>query len=154
MDTSCCVAMRMSYLGIVIKDHTGVFVATRRSSVMAHLVLAAEALSIVGGCLLARELGFPNIVVESDSNTVISLLLGSIHLGGWEAFLTLARFLQLGEFFQACRWFWTPRTTYLEADKVASRSFQEMDTDTWVVRPSSSLVHVLNYNNLPCPSSS
>lgn len=78
------------------------FVAARRSPILVPLMLAVEALAVAKGCLLAWEVGFPNIVVESNSNEVISSLLGSIHLGDWEAFPTLARVVQLGESFKAC----------------------------------------------------
>lgn len=78
------------------------FVAARRSPILMPLMLSVEALVVARGCLLAREVGFSNIVVESNSNEVISSLLHSIHLGGWEAFPTLARVIQLGESFKAC----------------------------------------------------
>lgn len=78
------------------------FVAAWRSPILYPSVLAVEALEAVRGCLLAQELGFPIIMVESNSKEVISSLLGSIHLCSYEAFLTLARVVQLGESFQAC----------------------------------------------------
>lgn len=81
VDASWCVTTRQVYLGIVVRDHAGVFVVARRGPIMTLSVLAVEALVVLGGYLLAREMRFPNIMVELDSKEVISSLEGSIHSG-------------------------------------------------------------------------
>ncbi|KAM1026355.1 hypothetical protein ACFX2C_039377 [Malus domestica] len=87
-----------------------------------------ETIAILRGCELAPVLG-----------------------NQWEAFPTLAKFLRLGNSFQGCRWSWVPRSANLAADRLASRSNTEMCNVTWVNRPPSSLVFVLNKDGLPCP---
>ncbi|KAM1151698.1 hypothetical protein ACFX19_034994 [Malus domestica] len=62
-----------------------------------------------------------------------------------------SRCLKLGEAFQDCRWSWIPRLANLAADHLASCSCVEMCDVSWVARPPSSLVHVLNKDGLPCP---
>ncbi|CAN6700292.1 unnamed protein product [Malus baccata var. baccata] len=97
----------------------------------------AEAVAVQYGCELGHELGQTHVVLESDSQQSISCLRGS--------------FLMLGEAFQDCRWSWIPRLANLAADHLASRSCVEMCDVSWVARPPSSLVHVLNKDGLPCP---
>ncbi|CAN6675727.1 unnamed protein product [Malus baccata var. baccata] len=55
------------------------------------------------------------------------------------------------DIFQSCRWSWVPRSANLAADRLASRSNTEMCVSTWISRPPSSLVHILNKDDLPCP---
>ncbi|KAM1926825.1 hypothetical protein ACFX13_033950 [Malus domestica] len=103
------------------------------------------------GCELAAELGCRWIVAESDSLEVISSLKGDIARGSWEVFPILDSILRLRNSFQGCRWSWVPRLANRSADLLASRSNVEMSGITWVRRPPSSLVHVLNKDGLPCP---
>lgn len=95
-------------------------------------------------------MGMNFVVVESDSLELISFLNGEISNGRWEAFPALLRCKLLGESFQDCHWSWTPRSANLAADQLASQRCVEMCDYTWVDRPPSSLVHVLNNDGLPC----
>ncbi|KAM1275713.1 hypothetical protein ACFX13_026101 [Malus domestica] len=95
----------------------------------------AEALAIWFGCEFAKSLGLNRIIVESDSKENISALAQDM----------------IKDIFQSCRWSWVPRSANLAVDRLASRSNTEMCGSTWISRPPSSLVHILNKNGLPCP---
>ncbi|KAM1798595.1 hypothetical protein ACFX12_032647 [Malus domestica] len=122
VDASWCQMDGMARLAAVLRDHNGLFVAARKWSIGAPSVVFAEALAMLKGCELAAELGFRWIVAELDSLEVVSSLKGDIAQGSWES-----------------------------ADHLASRSNLKMCGITWVRRPPSSLVHILNKDGLPCP---
>lgn len=48
-------------------------------------------------------------------------------------------------------WRWIPRTANQAADLVASLTVRRTCPDVWVLRPPSSLVHMLSCDGLPCP---
>ncbi|RXI10042.1 hypothetical protein DVH24_028474 [Malus domestica] len=73
-------------------------------------------------------MGLHRIIVESDSKENISALAHDM----------------LKDIFQSCRWSWVPRSVNLAANRLASRSNTEMCGSTWISRPPSSLVHILN----------
>ncbi|KAI5339630.1 hypothetical protein L3X38_018902 [Prunus dulcis] len=50
-------------------------------------------------------------------------------------------------------WAWCPRTANVVAYHTTSLASARMNPVTWVNRPPSSLVHVLNNDGLPCPHS-
>ncbi|RXI00515.1 hypothetical protein DVH24_000749 [Malus domestica] len=54
----------------------------------------------------------------------------------------------MGEQFQVCCWSWVPRSANRAADWLVSFKNAEMSVSTWVSRPPSSLVHVLNKDGL------
>ncbi|KAM2964592.1 hypothetical protein FF2_022358 [Malus domestica] len=151
VDASWCQMDGMATLAAVLRDHNGLFVAAHKWSIGAPSVVFAEALAMQKGCELAAELGFRWIVAESDSLEVVSSLKGDISQGSWEVFPILDSTLWLGKSFQGCRWSWVPRLANQLADRLASRSNLEMCGITWVRRPPSSLVHILNKDGLPCP---
>ncbi|KAM1837174.1 hypothetical protein ACFX14_019002 [Malus domestica] len=138
-------------LAAVLRDHNGQFVAAHKLSIGALSVVFAEAMALLKGCKLAAELGFWWIVAESDSLEVVSSLKGDISNGSWEVFPILENTLRLGNSFQGCRWSWVPRLDNQSADRLALRTNLEMCGKTWVRRPPSSLVHILNKDGLPCP---
>ncbi|CAN6717826.1 unnamed protein product [Malus baccata var. baccata] len=72
-------------------------------------------------------------------------------MGSWEAFPILARCKRMGKAFNDCRWSWVPRSANMASDLLASRQSREVCDNIWVNRPTSSLVHVLCNNGLPCP---
>ncbi|KAM2405489.1 hypothetical protein ACFXTH_032702 [Malus domestica] len=141
----------MARLAAVLRDHNGLFVAARKWSIGVPSVVFAEALAMLKGCELAAELGFRWIVAESDSLEVVSSLKGDIAQGSWEVFPILESILWLGSSFQGCHWSWVPRLANQSADHLTSRSNLKMCGITWVRRPPSSLVHILNKDGLPCP---
>ncbi|KAM0966359.1 hypothetical protein ACFX2C_022127 [Malus domestica] len=52
---------------------------------------------------------------------------------------------------EMCHWSWVPKSANMVADRLASSKNSEMSDYTWVERPSSSIVHILNKDSLPCP---
>ncbi|KAM0981999.1 hypothetical protein ACFX2A_015274 [Malus domestica] len=125
--------------------------ATARYSIAASSVAAAEAFMLLHGCDMVSSLGLSSIVFESDSLESISCLNVSMDDGCWEAFPILVKIKELGESFQDYRWSWVPRLANVAADSLASTNNPEMCDVIWADRPLSSLVHVLNNDNLPCP---
>lgn len=107
--------------------------------------------TIFVGCDFAKSLDLQQIVVQSDSKENISCLLNDISSGSWEVFSTLTRILRLRDVFQTCRWSWVPRSTNMAANRLASRSNMKICGSSWVNQPPSSLMHVLNKDDLPCP---
>ncbi|KAM1241975.1 hypothetical protein TB2_047250 [Malus domestica] len=151
VDASWVVATHVGFIGVIVRDLMGSFIAARRSRFQAPSVPVAEALAILRGCELGHSLGLSHAVVESDSSNSISCLQGSFTNGRWEAFPILTRCKKVDNFFHDCRWSWAPRSANMAADRLASRSCVKMCDFTWVDRPPSSLVHVLNKDGLPCP---
>ncbi|KAM2622670.1 hypothetical protein TB2_027266 [Malus domestica] len=141
----------MARLAAIMRDHNGLFVAAHKWSLGAPSVVFAEALAMLKGCELAAKLGCRWIVAESDSLEVVSSLQGGIARGSWEVFPIVDSILRLRNSFQGCRWSWVPRLANRSADFLASRSNVEMSGITWVRRPPSSMVHILNKDGLPCP---
>ncbi|KAM1021694.1 hypothetical protein ACFX2J_042553 [Malus domestica] len=52
---------------------------------------------------------------------------------------------------EGCCWSWIPRSANQTVDLLASRKNMKMCSKTWVRRPSSSLIHILNKDGLSCP---
>ncbi|RXH69111.1 hypothetical protein DVH24_031444 [Malus domestica] len=123
----------------------------RRYSLYASSVAVAEALAILRGCELGIFLGFNSVIIESDS--LESCQRDVLANGSWETFPALIKSKKFGESFQDYRWSWIPRLANMVADHLTSQQSQEMCDFTWVNRPPSFLVHVLNNDGFPCPPS-
>ena len=121
--------------------------------VAATSALMAEAMAIWEGCALARRRNMLQIVVEFDSKLVISSLNAGLDCTPWEVLPILSRVLALESSFQVCSWSWISRSANAMADFVASHGVARMHNYVWVKRPSSSLVVILNNDDLPCPPS-
>ncbi|CAN6553756.1 unnamed protein product [Malus baccata var. baccata] len=139
VDASWSLSSHSGFAGVVIRDASGQFVAV------------AEATALLRGCKLGSSLGFQSVIVESDSRESIDWLSGDVVVGSWKAFPVLTRVKVESDAFQFCRWSWVPRSANGAADFLASRSFPEMGSRVWVLKPPSSLVFVLNKDGLPCP---
>ncbi|KAM2163458.1 hypothetical protein ACFX1Q_041141 [Malus domestica] len=141
----------VGFTGVVARDEQGCFLAASRQKIKATGATMAEALAILHGCNLGVSNGWNSICVESDSYDAISCLWDPALKGNWDAFPVLRKCLRLGRAFQACRWSWVPRLANSVADCLASRKCKEVCDHVWVIRPPSSLVHVLSNDGLPCP---
>ncbi|CAN6559066.1 unnamed protein product [Malus baccata var. baccata] len=137
------------FVGVVVRNAVGEFVAAARYAIAASSAALAEAYALLRGCEVGSSLGLSSVIFESDSLESIFCLTGSMEDGSWEAFPTLVRVMELGKTFQNCRWSWVPRSANVAADSLASTNNQEMCDIVWVDRPPSSLVHVLNNDGLP-----
>ncbi|KAM1736313.1 hypothetical protein ACFX11_014776 [Malus domestica] len=151
VDASWDKATKSCFSGVVARDSSGTFIATRRSSFVAQSEAAAEAVAIRHGYEIEAAIGFNFVVIEFDSHNSISCLKGKISNGRWEAFPVLTKCKLLGDSFQDCLWSWTPRLANMAADILVSQRNREMCDFTWVDRHPSSLVHVLCSDGLPCP---
>ncbi|KAM1887801.1 hypothetical protein ACFX13_046002 [Malus domestica] len=152
VDASWSASTRAGFVGIVLRDVEGSFVAAIRHAIMAPNVNAAKAMAIMLGCQFGLDLGLQKVIVESDSLDSISSLSDPLRMGSWEAFPSLVKAKRLGESFQDCRWSWTPRSANTVADSLASNRCVEMCDVSWVNRPPYSLIFVLHCDGLPCPS--
>ncbi|KAM2045508.1 hypothetical protein ACFX1Q_010495 [Malus domestica] len=119
--------------------------------VVASDATVVESLAILEGCRLAQQLNLARVVIESDSQYVISCLNNGSMSCVWEIFPILSRTCTMGKTFQSCSWSWVPRSANVAADFVASNFTPEMRDFAWVERPPSSLVRILNKDGLPCP---
>ncbi|KAB2603204.1 ribonuclease H protein [Pyrus ussuriensis x Pyrus communis] len=126
-------------------NSNGKFIAARKQSILAEGVQEAEAKAILEGCKLANHLDLCN----------------SIYQGRWEAVPVLWKAMQLKGSFQQCRWSWVPRSANMVAHRLAFAKCwfliipelknPKMSNYTWVEKPPSSIVHILNKDGLPCP---
>ncbi|KAM1179951.1 hypothetical protein ACFX2J_018927 [Malus domestica] len=133
----------ISCVSIVIRDARGKFVVARKSPLKAPKVSVAETIAVLEGCMLAKQLGIKDVVIEFDSKETISCLQSSIKNGSWEALPALRKIRKIK----------VPRSTNMVAEYMASPSIAKISVDTWVNRPPSSLVHILDKDGLPCPPS-
>ncbi|KAB2599795.1 ribonuclease H protein [Pyrus ussuriensis x Pyrus communis] len=151
VDASWNASTKKGNVAMVIRDSNGKFVAARKSCISASSVQVAEAKAILEGCMLAKNLELDKIIMESDSKEVIFNLSNSIFNGRWDMVPVLRKILRVKEFFQMCCWSWVPRLANMVADRLASSKNSEMSDYTWVDRPPSSIVYILNKDDLPCP---
>ncbi|XP_028965028.1 uncharacterized protein [Malus domestica] len=138
-------------IGIVVRDSYSGCNVVRSVRVHAFTIEMVEALAVLEGCLLANNLQLLEVVIESDAQ-VIMRSLNSLSLScDWDLFPNLIPVLEIGRSFQSCSWSWVLRATNRAADFVARNISPEMCGFSWVVRPPSSLVGILNKDGLPCP---
>ncbi|CAL8155709.1 unnamed protein product [Prunus armeniaca] len=109
----------------------------------------------VKACSFAIKHQFRQVQFEMDCREVIRGVQGNISRGRWELYPFLYKIKeQLGHpNFIDANWPWWPRKGNVVVDHTATLASAGMSPMTWVIRPPSSLVHVLNNDGLPCPSS-
>lgn len=90
MDVSWSILNRQGFVGVVIRGQRAEFVVAVRSQIHAPFALVAEALAILHGCQLAADLGYQSIIIEDDSQALISYLASSLEAGSWEVFPILS----------------------------------------------------------------
>ncbi|KAM1745366.1 hypothetical protein ACFX11_012123 [Malus domestica] len=96
-----------------------------------NFIPADEALAVLEGCLLARQENLTQVVMESDSLSIITWLKESISKATWEAFHVLTRVLDIGASMHTCRWSWIPRSRNDAADSIASHQVPKMRDSVW-----------------------
>ena len=74
VDASWSKSSLKGFVGVVVRAAEGRFVAAARYSICAPSAVAAEALALFHGCKLGSDLGFLQVILESDSLEVISTL--------------------------------------------------------------------------------
>ena len=88
------------FVGVVVRDDNGGFVAAVRYSINASSVAMAEALAILLGCEFGRAMKWEKVILETDSLISVSCLRNADTMGSWEAFPILAKCRRMGESFQ------------------------------------------------------
>lgn len=71
VDASWNSSTKLGYVGIVIRDASGKFVAARKSPLKAPKVSVAETIAVIEGCMMAKQLGINDVGIESDSKETI-----------------------------------------------------------------------------------
>ncbi|VVA35726.1 PREDICTED: reverse mRNAase, partial [Prunus dulcis] len=119
----------------------------------ANYALEAEALAAVEACFFAIEHQFRQVQLEIDCREVIHGVQGNISRGQWELYPFLCKIKEHLDHpnFVDTSWAWCPRTANVVADDTATLASARMNLVTWVNKPPSSLVHVLNNDGRPCP---
>ncbi|KAI5318927.1 hypothetical protein L3X38_038635 [Prunus dulcis] len=87
----------------------------------------------------------------SNSVMAINSVLGDVSSSNWELYPILKDIRFLKASFTNLNWAWVPREANRSVDVVASLARKAMCLESWLVRPPSSLVHILSRDGLPCP---
>lgn len=90
----------------MIRDAGEKFVAAIQSPLKVPKFSIAEAIVVLEGCMLAKQQGINDVVIESESKETIFYLQSSIENGSWEALPTLREIMNSAEFCNLCRWFY------------------------------------------------
>lgn len=81
-DAACDHQQGYMGMGVILRNHTGQVMAARSSTKMGFFEPAvAEAMSLLHGIFLCKELGVQNLIVEGDAQTVIKALQEGSHTG-------------------------------------------------------------------------
>lgn len=78
VDASWVAALDDGFIGMVVWDSLGAFIATRKLYISASTIMVAEAFAILQGCEFGQSLGLTKVIVESDLFHSISCLKGKI----------------------------------------------------------------------------
>ncbi|XP_034223751.1 zinc finger MYM-type protein 1-like [Prunus dulcis] len=110
-------------------------------------------LTIIDKQLVELNNRFTEVQLEIDCREVIHGVQGNISRGQWELYPFLCKIKEHLDHpnFVDTSWAWCPRTANVVADDTATLASARMNLVTWVNKPPSSLVHVLNNDGRPCP---
>lgn len=140
VDACWKVGAQHSLMGIVARNCASMCINVRCVEVLTSSAAIAEALSVLEGCLLAKNLQFQEVVIESDAKEVICPLNSTSLSWAWDLPPILSHVQEVGMMFDACSWSSVPRSVNMAADFVARNISREMCSFGWVVRPPSFLV--------------
>ncbi|XVF61447.1 hypothetical protein PTKIN_Ptkin08bG0130300 [Pterospermum kingtungense] len=115
---------------MIIKDDSGKFLAEFVDSYVASSSIVAEAMAVKEGILLAKEMGYQNIILETDSKSDI---------------------VKLKDSFAGFRCSWVNKKANKVAGWLARLIKKGMSCVGRVLVPPSSLVHILDKDGLPVP---
>ncbi|KAI5316450.1 hypothetical protein L3X38_036157 [Prunus dulcis] len=153
IDAAWYVDSQQGGICLIARNHLGSFIAAKACPCSANSALEAEALAAVEACFFAIEHQFRQVQLEIDCREVIRGVQGNISRGQWELYPFLCKIKEHLDHpnFVDTSWAWCPRTANVVADDTATLASARMNLVTWVNKPPSSLVHVLNNDGLPCP---
>ncbi|XP_024155909.1 uncharacterized protein LOC112163876 [Rosa chinensis] len=136
--------------GVIIRDARGKFIAGSCRSCIAGSAIEAEAIALVDGLKLVKQLNLDNTVMESDSQELISALGNHIEKGNWRIYPFLIEFHHIRHLLSSVSWNWISREANRAADAAAKLAKSRLCTEVWVNIPPTSLVSVLTNDGLPC----
>lgn len=142
---------KVAGIGVVIRDHAGSFVAPHSQHCVLPSAAAVEAKAAVVGLMLASSLGIQNIILESDSQVLISSLNCMPDVCDWRIFPFLDEIRRLRSSFNQCSWGWICREANGAADAAAKLAKWRLCFCNWVDTSPPSLVSVLSRDGLPAP---
>ncbi|KAM2227522.1 hypothetical protein ACFXTI_014318 [Malus domestica] len=140
-----------SGLGVVFHSSNGSIINGVYSPCLSSSALQSEAKAALLAVRSALDSNFSDVVFESDSKELIGSLHSDFKKANWSIFPLLIQIQNLSAQFRSIYWRWVPRQANSAADWVASHCKRGMCSDVWVIRPPSSLVHILSKDGLPCP---
>ncbi|XP_043710093.1 uncharacterized protein LOC122658990 [Telopea speciosissima] len=108
-------------LGIIFRDHSGVLVKARSIPLVLGSIIQGELLAIRDALLLALELGYDNLVVESDSLDAI-LFVEESKSSGWEVEDLVVDVTTLRTSFSSVIFSFVPRAMNCVSDALARKA--------------------------------
>ncbi|KAM2676114.1 hypothetical protein EV1_002812 [Malus domestica] len=140
-----------SGLGVVFRSANGAILNGVSTPCLSSSALQTEAKAAFLAVRSERDNYFRDMVFESDSLELIRSFKSDFKKANWTIFPLLIQIRNLSSQFHSISWKWVPRQANSAADWVASHCKRRMCSDVWVIRPPSSLVHILSKDGLPCP---
>ncbi|CAL8994691.1 unnamed protein product [Prunus brigantina] len=138
-------------VGVVIRNTDGQFVGGLAGPICCDSALAAEAHSAIKGLALSANLGFRDVIVETDSKLLINGINGDFRNKVWSIMPLLEELHRICGSMHEVRWSWVHRDLNRAAHEAAMIGVRAMELESWVSRPPLSLVQVLVSDGLPCP---
>ncbi|BFG42389.1 hypothetical protein CerSpe_286630 [Prunus speciosa] len=138
-------------VGVVIINTGGQFVGGLAGPICCDSALAAEAHSAIKGLALSANLGFRDVIVETDSKLLINGINGDFRNKVWSIMPLLEEIHRICGSMHEVRWSWVHRDLNRAAHEAAMIGVRAMELESWVSRPPLSLVQVLVSDGLPCP---
>lgn len=139
--------------GVVIRDNHGSMCGGLSMPSSCISSLAAEAEAALHGIILAKDLGLPQICIESDSLELINCVKSKSLSGNWIIFPILQRIRDKLIHFTNVKWYWVSRQANRSAHLAAMLASRTVGLNRWASQPPPSLVCVLRSDGLPCPPS-
>ncbi|OMO92697.1 hypothetical protein COLO4_17377 [Corchorus olitorius] len=138
-------------VGIVARDHNGCLIGGTGMRVKVANAQAVEALAALKGCELARDKGWPRVIVEMDSAETYSDITRKSDRFNWKQATVYEEIKRIKCQLTQCKFSWVKRKANEAANWVAKQLNKGMELGNYTEHPSSFFVFILNKNGLPCP---
>ncbi|CAL2275834.1 unnamed protein product [Prunus armeniaca] len=142
---------RKAGVGVVIRNSVGEFLGGLAASRVGHSALEVEAEAAVMGLLLAANLGYSDVYVESDSKTLVDGIKGDIRNRAWTIRPYIEVIWRRADQFRSVFWRWVQRSSNQATHEAAAIGCRAVELESWVTQPPLSLMHVLVSDGLPGP---
>ncbi|XP_057445027.1 uncharacterized protein LOC130737292 [Lotus japonicus] len=121
VDASWKASSPLCSIGIAVRDEAGLLVAGSASKAFSHSALMAEALAFREAIILAHNMGWSEIEVESDCLPLVEACRDG--KGQGEIHSIVADILNLRRHFQWCGFSWIPRNSNKVAHEIAKLNY-------------------------------